>query len=130
MSRCFLFVAACLVSQNLASAQALTSASAPMRFVNPWVSAAQPNIPHRFTQDGRECRRPVQDVAQRAKAINLLNNSQFLSNVRRVPSDLKTHFTSSQGTWQIEDSSPGRNIYRWVVHKAPPIPGQTSFSIE
>ncbi len=114
MSRCFLFVAACLVSQNLASAQALTSASAPMRFVNPWVSAAQPNIPTDPLEIAGNAE-PVQDVAQRAKAINLLNNSQFLSNVRRVPYDLKTHFTSSQGTWQIEDSSPGRNIYRWVV---------------
>jgi hypothetical protein len=101
----------------LVSAQTPPPASVPVRFVNPWVSVAQPSIP----TDPLEIvgnAEPVQDVAQRAKAINLLRNSQFLSNVRRVPYDLKTHFTSSQGTWQIEDSSPGRNTYRWVVQSA------------
>jgi hypothetical protein len=87
---------------------------APLKFVNPWVSAAQPSVPSDPLEIAGNAE-PVQDIAQRATAINLLNNAQFLSNVRRGHYDLKTHFTSSDGTWQIEDSSPARNIYRWTV---------------
>lgn len=77
-------------------------------------AAAQPNVPPDPLEAAGNAE-PVQDVAGRAKAINLLKNSQFLSNVRRVPYDLKTHFTSADGTWQIEDSSRGRDVYRWAV---------------
>ncbi len=35
--------------------------------------------------------------------------------MRREAYDLKMHFTSAQGTWQVEDSSPGRGVYRWTV---------------
>lgn len=114
MPRCFLFVAICFAFQNLASAQTPAPVSAPMKFVNPWVSAAQPNVPPDPLEVAGNAE-PVQDLAGRAKAINLLENSQFLSNVRRMPYDLKTHFTSSEGTWQIEDSSRGRGAYRWAV---------------
>jgi len=110
----FWFVAACVASQSLVSAQTPKPTSAPGKFISPWVSAAQPNVP----TDPLEVvgsAEPVQDVAQRAAAINLLNNAQFLSNVRRGPYDLKTHFTSAEGTWQVEDSSLGRNTYRWTV---------------
>src|SRR5579875_477517 len=108
----FWFVAVCVLSQTFAFAQ-MPNAT-PRKFVNPWVSAAQPNVPSDPLEVAGNAE-PVQDVMQRAKAINLLNNAQFLSNVRRGPYDLKTHFTSSEGTWQIEDSSPGRNIYRWAI---------------
>jgi hypothetical protein len=111
--RCW-FVAVWVVSQTLASTQTPIAASMPMKLVNPWVSAAQPNVPADPLEIAGSAE-PVQDVAQRATAIKLLNNAQFLSNVRRGPYDLKTQFTSSQGTWQIEDSSPGRNIYRWAI---------------
>ena len=42
--RC-LFVVVWVVSETLASAQTPTPTSTPMKFVNPWVSVAQPNIP-------------------------------------------------------------------------------------
>jgi hypothetical protein len=109
--RCWLLVAS-VALQTLASAQ--TPAPTPVKFVNPWVSAAQPSVPSDPLEVAGNAE-PVQDVTQRAAAINLLNNAQVLSNVRRGHYDMKTHFTSSEGTWQIEDSSPGRNIYRWTV---------------
>jgi hypothetical protein len=109
--RC-LFVAVCVVSETLTPAQ--TPTTTPMKFVNPWISAAQPNIPADPLEIAGDAE-PVRDVARRATAIKLLSNAQFLSNVRRGPYDLNTHFTSSQGNWQVEDSSPGRNIYRWAI---------------
>jgi len=102
-----------LASHGLASAQTPTPASTPAKFVNPWVSIAQPSVPTNPLEVAGNAE-PVQGVEQRAAAVKLLNNAQFLSNVRRVPYDLKTQFTSSQGNWQIEDSSPGRGIYRWT----------------
>ena len=58
---------------------------------------------------------PVRDVNQRAEIINLLGNSHRLSNVRSHPYDLKTTFTTSDGKWQLEDTSPGSNLYRWTA---------------
>jgi len=110
--RCF--VVAFVVSQGLAFGQ--TSAPTPVRqkILNPWATVAQPSVPADPSEIALNAE-PVQGVEQRAAAIKLLSNAQFLSNVRRGPYDLKTQFTSSEGTWQIEDSSPGRNIYRWTV---------------
>jgi len=63
---------------------------------------------------------PVQSVNQRAEIVNLLNNAHRLSNVRSRPYDLKTTFTvtassPSDGKWQLEDTSPGANLYRWTA---------------
>ena len=92
-----------------------TPVTPPAKFVNPWVSVAQPAIPADPLEAVTNAT-PVQGVEQRAAAIKLLDRAQYLSNVRReAPYDLKTQFTTSQGTWQIEDSSPGRNAYRWTV---------------
>jgi hypothetical protein len=87
--------------------------------VNPWVSAAQPPLPEDPLEIAGNAE-PVLDVAQRATAINLLNNARFLYNLRRGHYDLKTRFTaigssSSDGTWELEDTSPGRNVYRWTI---------------
>lgn len=81
---------------------------------NPWATAAQPAVPSDPLEIAANAE-PVQDIAQRATAINLLNQAQFLSNLRRVSYDVKTQFTSSEGSWQLEDTSPERNIYRWTV---------------
>jgi hypothetical protein len=107
-------VAAFLASQGLTSAQTPTPASTPAKFVNPWVSIAQPNVPTNPLEIPGNAE-PVQGVEQRAAAVKLLSTAQFLSNVRRVAYDLKTQFTSSQGSLQVEDSSPGHGIYRWTV---------------
>ncbi|MGA2882514.1 MAG: hypothetical protein ABSG13_26470 [Bryobacteraceae bacterium] len=62
---------------------------------------------------------PAQDVNQRAEIITLLENAHKHSNVRAQPYDLKTTFTVtgslSPGVWQMEDTSPGANLYRWTV---------------
>ena len=63
---------------------------------------------------------PVQSVDQRADIVNLLNNAHRLSSVRSRPYDLKTTFTvtassPSDGKWQLEDTSPGANLYRWTA---------------
>jgi hypothetical protein len=63
---------------------------------------------------------PVQGVSQRAEIINLLLNAHRISNVRAQAYDLKTTFiasgsSSSSGTWQLEDISPGAGLYRWTA---------------
>ena len=58
---------------------------------------------------------PVRDVSQRAEIIDLLGNSHRLSNVRSHPYNLKTTFTTADGKWQLEDTSPGANRYRWTA---------------
>jgi hypothetical protein len=63
---------------------------------------------------------PVQDVNQRAEIVNLLLNAQRRSNVRAYAYDLKTTFnvsgsSSSDGVWQMEDTSPGSGLYRWTI---------------
>jgi hypothetical protein len=63
---------------------------------------------------------PAQDVAQRASIVDLLFNAHRHSNVRAQPYDLKTTLTvsgssSSDGTWQLEDISPGPGLYRWTA---------------
>jgi hypothetical protein len=62
---------------------------------------------------------PVTDVNQRADMINLLVQAHQRSNVRAQPYDLKTSFTVtgplSTGRWQLEDISPGQELYRWTA---------------
>jgi hypothetical protein len=62
---------------------------------------------------------PVTDVNQRAEIIDLLVHAHQKSNVRAQPYDLKTSFTVSgplsSGQWQLEDTSPGAELYRWTV---------------
>ena len=63
---------------------------------------------------------PVQDVNQRAALVALLLRAFRQSNVRTQPYDLKTTFTSfgtsaSDGTWKLQDTSPGQGVYRWTA---------------
>lgn len=63
--------------------------------------------------------RPVTDVNQRAEIINLLVHAHQRSNARAQPYDLKTSFTVSgplsTGQWQLDDTSPGAELYRWTA---------------
>lgn len=58
---------------------------------------------------------PIQNAEQRAAAISLLVKARSLSNVRAYPYHLKTSFVSSgaAGSWNLEDTSPSRDVYRW-----------------
>jgi hypothetical protein len=62
---------------------------------------------------------PVTDVNQRAEIIDLLVHAHQRSNVRAQPYDLKTTFSVSgplsTGQWQLEDTSPGAELYRWTA---------------
>jgi hypothetical protein len=58
---------------------------------------------------------PVQDVNQRAELVNLMLTAHRRSNVREQPYDLKTAFivlgaSSSEGRWQMEDTSPSGSL--------------------
>ena len=60
----------------------------------------------------------VQTPEQRLAAKTLLDNARGLSNVRAQPYDLRTSFITSgslpsDGSWTMEDISPGARIYRW-----------------
>ncbi|HVT29527.1 MAG TPA: hypothetical protein VHE81_16035 [Lacipirellulaceae bacterium] len=61
----------------------------------------------------------VQTAEERAAALDLLTKARQLSNVRQFPYLLKTTFTSygsqTDGNWILEDTSPGRGIYRWTA---------------
>jgi hypothetical protein len=60
------------------------------------------------------------DPESRNAAIAMLNKARMLSNVRAQPYDLKTSFiasggTAGDGTWSLEDISPGQSKYRWTA---------------
>ncbi len=92
-------------------------AQAPAR-LHPFAQIPEPPVP----ADPLELvsnAQPVQDVAQRADIVNLLEDAHQHSNVRAQPYDLKTTFTVSgslsSGVWQEEDASPGKKLYRWTI---------------
>ena len=63
---------------------------------------------------------PVQTAEQRSAVVTLLAKARELSNVRAQPYDLKTTFVTSgglpsDGSWTLEDISPGRGLYRWTA---------------
>jgi len=60
----------------------------------------------------------VTDPKDRADMVSLVRGARRHSNVRLQPYDLKTSFTamgtgSSDGSWQLEDTSLGTGTYRW-----------------
>jgi hypothetical protein len=62
----------------------------------------------------------AQTPEQRAEALGLITTAMRLSNVRRYPYMLKTTFTASDsqgsdGTWNLEDTSPAALVYRWTA---------------
>jgi hypothetical protein len=63
---------------------------------------------------------PVEDATGRTEVVNLVIEARKHSNIRAQPYDLKTAFTalgsgSSDGNWQLQDTSPGKNMYRWTA---------------
>ncbi len=63
---------------------------------------------------------PVQSVTERAEIVNLIISARRHGNVRLSPYDLKTRFTAfgssgSDGSWELEDTSPGAGLYRWTA---------------
>lgn len=63
---------------------------------------------------------PIENAAQRAEIVKLVNSARNHSNVRAQAYDLKTAFNalgngSSDGAWQLQDTSPGRGLYRWTA---------------
>ncbi|MFL6415276.1 MAG: hypothetical protein ACJ74Y_06350 [Bryobacteraceae bacterium] len=63
---------------------------------------------------------PVVDANERAETVKLVADARKHSNVRVQPYDLKTSFSalgtgSSDGSWDLEDVSPGPNVYRWTA---------------
>ncbi len=81
---------------------------------------AEPAVPADALELAAAGAQPVQDVGQRAGLINLLMNAQRHRNVRTYAYDLKTRFTAfgssgSDGSWQLHDTSPGGNLYRWTA---------------
>ncbi len=62
----------------------------------------------------------VTDPQERAATVRLVTVARRHSNVRVQPYDLKTAFSalgtgSSDGNWELEDTSPAANMYRWVA---------------
>ena len=62
----------------------------------------------------------IEDAKERADVVTLVSDARRHSNVRVQPYDLKTAFTAlgsgtSDGSWEMEDTSPGANVYRWTA---------------
>jgi hypothetical protein len=81
---------------------------------------AEPPIPSDTLEAVTGSAQPVTDATHRGEIVNLLASAHALSNVREYPYDLKTSFTvsgsgTSDGEWQMEDTSPGGKRYRWTA---------------
>ncbi len=105
------------VYSGIAFAQAPNPASSPfsLQNLNALPRPAVPTDPLDPVTGGAQ---PVQNAEQRAAVVGLLQKARELSNVRAQPYDLKTTFVSngglpSDGSWTLQDTSPGRNLYRW-----------------
>ncbi len=62
----------------------------------------------------------IEDAKERGDIVTLVTESRRHSNVRVQPYDIKTAFNalgsgSSDGSWEMEDISPGANVYRWTA---------------
>ena len=104
--------------QTFALAQAPVPAVPPLRALR--TALPQPPVPADPLELVAGNAQPIQDANQRAAIVNLLANARALSNVRAHPYDLKTSFISlgssaSDGSWQLENISPGRGLYRWTA---------------
>ena len=114
---CTLSFASLLVSNM----DAQVVAGQPVRLNTPDLrSLARPPLPSDPLELVTGGAQPIQDADQRGAVTQLLTNAHSLSNVRAQAYDMKTTFTSyggsaSDGTWVLEDVSPGRNVYRWTA---------------
>jgi hypothetical protein len=107
------------VFSGIALAQAPNPVTSPlsMQNLNALPRPAVPADPLDPVTGGAQ---PVQNAEQRAAVVALLQKARELSNVRAQPYDLKTTFVSngalpSDGSWTLQDTSPGRGMYRWTA---------------
>ena len=110
-------VALAIAAQSLVLAQGSpTPPAPPLRFD----ALPRPPVPADPLELVTGDAQPVQNADQRQAAVKLLTGAHALSNVRAQPHDLKTSFTASgglpsDGSWLLEDISPGPGIYRWTA---------------
>jgi hypothetical protein len=109
----------CVFSLAFSIALFAQTPAAPVREALDFRTIPRPPVPADPLELVTSAAQPVQDAQQRIAAIALLNRARDLSNVRAQPYDLKTSFSaygglSSDGSWMLEDISPGRG-YRWTA---------------
>lgn len=116
----FVVFSAALSSAQTPSTQ--VNASAPRRTSSGPIQAqgAEPAVPPDPLELVTGDAQPVQNAEQRAAVVRRLSSAIAFSNVRAYPYDRRTAFnafgsTSSDGAWQLEDTSPGGNLYRWTA---------------
>jgi hypothetical protein len=111
-------IAVSLAGQVALMAQ-VTGIARPVRqSANVFDSLVQPPVPADPLELVTGDAQPVEDAEQRAAATHLLTKAHALSNVRAYAYDLKTTFVSSgasEGTWNLEDTSPSHETYRWTA---------------
>jgi hypothetical protein len=106
-----------VIFQGLSLAQAPNPVASPLSLQN--LSALpRPAVPADPLDPVTGGAQPVQNAEQRAAVVTLLTKARDLSNVRAQPYDLKTTFVTSgglpsDGSWTLQDTSPGRGLYRW-----------------
>lgn len=103
----------CVFAQSASTPGAIAFGRIPQQLAEPAVPADPLELVAGDAQ-------PVRDVTQRAETISLLMNAHRHGNVRTYAYDLKTRFTAfgssgSDGSWQLEDVSPGTGVYRWTA---------------
>jgi hypothetical protein len=81
---------------------------------------AQPAVPADALELVTGSAESVQSVSQRASVVKMLNDAYAMSNGQAYPYDRRTSFvafgsSSSDGSWQLEDSSPKAGLYRWTA---------------
>ena len=108
-----------VIFQGITLAQAPNPSSSPLSFQN-LNALPRPAVPADPLDPVTGGAQPIQDAEQRAAVVTLLQKARELSNVRAQPYDLKTTFVSngglpSDGSWTLEDTSPGRGLYRWTA---------------
>ncbi len=110
-----LLVPACwLIFQSAARPQATNNPTMPDGVTS------EPPVPSDRLELVAGNAQPVQDVSQRVALVDLLGTAFQRSNIRTVPYDQKTTFTtfgssSSDGAWKLQDTSNGAGAYRWTA---------------
>jgi len=107
------------VFQGISLAQAPNPISSPLSLQN-LNALPRPAVPTDPLDPVTGSAQPVQNAEQRAAVVTLLQKAHDLSNVRAQPYDLKTTFVTngglpSDGSWTLQDTSPGRGLYRWTA---------------
>jgi hypothetical protein len=108
-----------IVFSGIVLAQAPNPVSSPLSLQN-LNALPRPAVPADPLDPVTGGAQSIQNAEQRAAVVALLQKARELSNVRAQPYDLKTTFVSngglpSDGSWTLQDTSPGRGLYRWTA---------------